>query len=71
MYTKFQLDAWILADPYVRIKGSHGQELRLSEASSTDLCAHEKLVDEFVNFVINNSEMPELRPAQELLARSV
>ena len=64
----FQLDAWLLADQVVRVKGSTGC-YSPSEASKADISAHERLTDEFINFKIAESDSPELDEAKVILER--
>ena len=68
MYLFLQLDAWKLADPYVKIRNSEGQEFSLSSASLNP-SAHEKLTDAFVEFKITEDLNPLLRPAQQIIQR--
>ena len=73
---KMLVEAWLLADKSIKIAGSDGVQLALSEASF-DLEAHMKLNDEYVEYKImetdpsglNPEEAADLRAAQEIFRR--
>lgn len=58
-----------MADPYLTIRGYDGTRMRPSEASLTDMSAHECLTDEYLEFKIMESEDPSILPAKTLLQR--
>ena len=62
------LDAWLVADKHIKVRGKGGNLLTLSE-SVNDIVAHESLYDANVNSRIEDSEDPALEPARELLDR--
>ena len=63
-----QVDAWLIADKHMKVRGTGGRLLSLSE-SVNDVMAHERLYDANVNSRIEDSEDPALEPARELLDR--
>ncbi|XP_042319026.1 deoxynucleoside triphosphate triphosphohydrolase SAMHD1 [Sceloporus undulatus] len=60
-------DAFLKADPYIRIKGSCGKEYKMSTALE-DMEAYTKLTDE-IFLKILHSDQPELEDAQEILRK--
>ena len=63
-----QVDAWLVADKHIKVRGKGGNLLTLSE-SVDDVVAHERLYDANVNSRIEDSEDSALEPARELLDR--
>ena len=63
-----QVDAWLIADKHMKVRGTGGRLLSLSE-SVNDVMAHERLYDAKVNSRIEDSEDPALEPARDLLDR--
>uniref|UniRef100_A0A8D2Q4T0 Deoxynucleoside triphosphate triphosphohydrolase SAMHD1 n=1 Tax=Varanus komodoensis TaxID=61221 RepID=A0A8D2Q4T0_VARKO len=60
-------DAFLKADPYIRIKGSAGKEYKISTALE-DMEAYTKLTDE-IFLQILHSDQPELNEAREILRK--
>lgn len=67
---RMMLEAWLLADKYIKVKGTNGKELCLSEACQ-DIIAHEKLTDGLVFYKIlySESEEQDVKEAQNILKR--
>ena len=66
------VEAYLKADKHVSVVGRGGRRFWLSEASLEDMEAHAKLVDEYVEYKIletDSRDIPELAEAQEILRR--
>ena len=63
------MDAWHISNPIIKVRGKSGKKLTMTEASRTDIEAHERLNDEWINTMILECEDPEIEPAQKILER--
>ena len=65
----FQVDAWILADKHIQVRGQNGQIFSMSEACQ-DIIAHEKLTDDvFSRIIYCDSDHPDMVQAKEIIHR--